>query len=89
MPIKKAAFKAGRQSKKQTAINRKVKSDLEALVHKVRRMVLKNDGAKVAEWLKQVIKKIDKAAQKRIVKKNTAARLKSRLTQAVNALAKK
>lgn len=86
MPIKKAAIKALRQNKKAGARNKKVKADLEALIRKVRKAVGKKDGAKAAEWLKQTIRKIDKAAQKGIIKKNTAARKKSRLSRLVQSL---
>lgn len=89
MPIKESALKVLRQNKKRAARNKKIKSDLAALIRKVRRMVEKEDRAKALEWLKQATKKIDKAVQKGIIKKNTAARKKSRLAKAVNALGKK
>lgn len=88
MPIKKSAFKALRQSKKKALKNKKVKSDIEALVRRVRKAVLSKDSTQAQDWLKQAIKKIDKASQKGIIKKNTAARKKSRLTKAVNTLKK-
>lgn len=89
MPVKKAAFKDLRQNKVRAERNKKVKSDLSALVRRVRKSIEGKDSAKASEWLKQVIKKIDKAAQKGIIKKNTAARKKSRLSQAVKAISKK
>ncbi|MAF13507.1 MAG: 30S ribosomal protein S20 [Parcubacteria group bacterium] len=89
MPIKKSAFKALTQSNKKQQLNKKVKSDLSALVRKVRKSVDAKDSAKAADWLKQTVKKIDRAAQKGIIKKNTAARKKSRLSKVVNNLAKK
>ena len=89
MPIKKSAIKALHQDKKRALRNKKVKSDIVALVRKVRKAVAKKDSIKAADQLKLVIKKIDKAAQKGIIKKNTAARKKSRLAKAVNALKKK
>ena len=89
MPIKKSAIKALRQSKKKALTNKKVVSDIEALIRRVRKATAGNDRAKANDWLKQVIKKIDKAVQKRIIKKNTAARKKSRLSKAVKALVQK
>jgi len=86
MPIKKSAIKALRQDKKRAEYNKKIKSDLVALIKKVNKAVEKKDKAKAQDWLKQVIKKIDKAAQKKVIKKNTAARKKSRLSKAVNTL---
>jgi len=89
MPVKKSASKALRQDKARAERNKKIKTDIAALVRKVRKSIEKKDSAKASEWLKQVIKKIDKAAQKGIIKKNTAARKKSRLSQAVKSLASK
>jgi len=86
MPIKKAAFKTLRQDKKRAERNKKIKSDITALIRKVRKALEKKDKTKATEWLKQAVKKIDKAVQKGILKKNTAARNKSRLSKAVNAL---
>jgi len=86
MPVKPAAFKDLRKSKKRAELNKKIKSDIQALTRKVRKAVSAQDADKAIDWLKQLIKKIDKAAQKKVVKKNTAARNKSRLTRTVNAL---
>jgi ribosomal protein S20 len=41
------------------------------------------------QWLKAALKSLDKAAQKKIVKKNTVARKKSRLNKLVKNLVKK
>lgn len=89
MPVKKAAIKALRQSKRKAKTNLKVKSDIVALTRRVNKAILAKDEPKAKDWLKQLIKKTDKAAQNKILKKNTAARKKSRLTKAVNALGKK
>lgn len=89
MPVKKAAFKDLRQSKKKADRNTKVKSDITALVRRVRKSIDAKDKTKATDWMKQAIKKIDKAVQNGVLKKNTAARKKSRLAIAVNALGKK
>ncbi len=89
MPVKKAAFKALRQSTKRAAHNRKIKSDIAALVRKVRKSIEVKDSAAAQQWLLQAVKKFDKASQKGLIKKNTAARKKSRLSKAVAAIAKK
>lgn len=88
MPIKKSAFKALRQSRKRALRNKKIKSDIFALIRKVRQAISAKDNNKAQEWLKQMIKKIDQAVQKGVIKKNTAARRKSRLAKALNALLK-
>ncbi|MDD2807234.1 MAG: 30S ribosomal protein S20 [Patescibacteria group bacterium] len=89
MPIKKSAMKALRQSQKKAHANAKIKSDVAALVRKVNKTVAAKDAAKAAEWLGEAIKKLDRSAQKGIIKKNTAARKKSRLHKLVKSIAKK
>ena len=88
MPIKQAAFKDLRQNKVRAERNKKVKTDIVALTKRVRKSVAAKDSGKAQDWLKQFIKKIDKAVQNGVIKKNTAARKKSRLAAAVNALKK-
>jgi len=88
MPIKQAAFKALRQNKKAAERNKKVKSDIEALTKRIRKAITAGDKTKGAEWLAQAVKKIDKAVQKKMLKKNTASRQKSRLAIAVNKIKK-
>jgi len=71
-----------RQIKKLTAKNLKIKGDLKTLIKKTRQAlaVKKIDQAK--ELISKAIKSLDRAAQKKIIKKNTAARRKSQLMKA-------
>lgn len=77
-----------RQNKKRTARNNKVLSDITAIVRKVRKSISTNDSAKAGDWFTQAVKKLDKAVAAGIMKKNTAARTKSRLAAAVRKLVK-
>ncbi|HLC90089.1 MAG TPA: 30S ribosomal protein S20 [Patescibacteria group bacterium] len=86
MPRVQAALKALRQTKKRTAQNKQVKSQLTALIRKVRKSIAAKDQTLAQKWLKETIKRLDQAAQKKVIKKNTAARKKSRLARRVNAL---
>ena len=88
MPIQKAAFKALRQAKKATIKNLRVKRNLKAIVKKSRKEI-KDKTETAAENVKKAIKALDKAAQKNLIKKNTAARLKSRLMTQLNKIKKK
>ena len=88
MPNKASAFKALRQTKKRTARNTKVRSDVEALVRHVRKTA-GSDAAKAREWLKQAVRSIDRAVSSGVMKKNTAARTKSRLSKLIAAAAKR
>jgi len=80
MPNKSAAKKYLKVSKKRHERNLKIKNELKAVIKKVR-LALDDSGAtkKAEELLKEAVKIIDRAAQKKIIKKNTAARKKSRL----------
>ncbi|HOF42776.1 MAG TPA: 30S ribosomal protein S20 [Candidatus Moranbacteria bacterium] len=85
MPIKKSAKKYMRVTERKTLKNKRVKGVVKNAIKKTRESVAKGDIAKAKESLKAAIKALDKAAQKKVIKKNTAARKKSRL----NALVKK
>jgi len=89
MAIKHAAAKALRKSAKNRAFNIKVKNEFKGLLKDARKLIAakKTDDAK-----KKVVATataLDKAARKRVITKNTAARLKSRLMKALNAISKK
>ena len=89
MPNLKAAKKDLRQSQKRGIRNKLIKDELHSLRRYFRKAIDANDTAKVQELSKTLVKKFDKAAQKNILKKNTAARYKSRMMQKVNALVQK
>lgn len=80
MPIKQQAREALRKAKRHLARNTKVREDLKTLLKKIRKDIDSKKAAKDIEALiKQAQKGIDKAAQKGVIKKNTAARKLSRL----------
>lgn len=85
MPIKKSAKKYMRVTAKNTTRNIIVMGVVKGAIKKTREAVAASDIDKSKEWLKKASKALDKAAQKKVIKKNTAARKKSRL----NALVKK
>lgn len=70
MPQTKSAKKALRQNRKRFLRNRVVKQNLKSALKKA-----------TGENLSLVFSVIDKAAQKRIISKNKAARMKSRLSR--------
>jgi small subunit ribosomal protein S20 len=82
MPQTKQAEKALRQDTKRHEKNRVVKAALKTTLKKTRQAIA---AGKVEEAsLRKALKDIDKAAQKRLIKKNTAARKKSRLMNNFN-----
>ncbi|MDO8571715.1 MAG: 30S ribosomal protein S20 [bacterium] len=88
MPHQKAAFKDLRQTKKRTAFNATVKKNIAYLRKAALKAVSKKDAKGAMELYTKLSKAVDKAARKNILKKNNAARKKSRLMQQINALVK-
>lgn len=83
MPITQSAIKAHRQSLKKNAENNIVKKRLKASVKEFIGY-LSTDIEKAKEFIPNVYKAIDKTAKRGILKKNSAARKKSRLMTKLN-----
>ena len=73
MPIIKSAKKAARQADKRTAHNEKIKKDIKAAVKAFKAKPSKETLAKAQS-------EYDKAVKKNLLKKNTAARRKAKLS---------
>lgn len=89
MPNTASAKKALRQNIKRAARNKVIKAELKSLRVKVRKLVTAKDHAGATETARLLGKKLDKAQGKNVLKKNTVARIKSRMMKTVNAIAKK
>lgn len=89
MPIKKAAKKYMRVTATNTERNKIVKGVVKSAIKKTREAVTAGKIDEAKEWLSKASKSLDKAAQKKVIKKNTAARKKSRLNTLVKKLATK
>ena len=80
MPITKSAKKAVRVSARKRSFNERNKRELKEAVKKIEKLA--NSDKKVAEKeLPKAYAAIDKAAKRGVIKKNTAARKKSRLSR--------
>jgi len=77
LPIHKSAVKRLKQSQKANLRNRSVKSQIKTFVKKVETSFDEKD-------LKKTISLLDKAARKKVIHKNVASRVKSRLTRLVS-----
>jgi small subunit ribosomal protein S20 len=86
MPNHKSSEKRVRQNEKRRLINRSNRSSLRTQIKKLRSALSAGDKAQSREMLVPTIRSIDKAVNKGILHKNTAARYKSRLTAHVNSL---
>ncbi|MBK7707128.1 MAG: 30S ribosomal protein S20 [Acidobacteria bacterium] len=87
MPNHKSAEKRVRQTAKRNLVNRNNKSRLRTQIKKLRTALAAGDQTQSNELLVPTISAIDKAVNKGILHRNTAARYKSRLTVHVNKLA--
>lgn len=88
MPTQKAAFRAQRKSKKNALRNKNVMENIKYLLKQDEKTSGQNNAEKTKEAIEKTIQAIDRAAQKGILKKNTAARKKSRIMKKFNAMAK-
>lgn len=79
----KSQIKRNRQNEKRRLRNRAVRSELRT---REKAAIAAAGGDGEAEALRQTIKRIDKAASKGVIHKNTAARKKSRLAARIKAL---
>lgn len=75
-----------RQSAKRATRNKLVKEELHSLRVKLRKAIDSKKIDEAKELGKTISKKLDKALAKKMFKKNTVARYKSRLMKKVNAL---
>jgi small subunit ribosomal protein S20 len=87
MPNHKSAEKRDRQNEKRRGVNRNNRSALRTQIKKLRTALSGHDKNQSQELLNPTIALIDKAVNKGILHRNTAARHKSRLTSHVNDLA--
>ncbi len=86
MPIKKSAIKHMRQTKKLTAQNKSVKNRVRDAMKAARKAIDAKDKSAAQTAVQKAVKQLDQAAQNKVFKKNTVARYKSRLMQALNKL---
>jgi small subunit ribosomal protein S20 len=81
-----SALKRVRQTKKRTVRNRVRKTRVRHQMRELRQALKAQDATKASAVLPETIRLIDRAAQKGVLTKNTAARYKSRLSLRLNAL---
>ena len=84
MPITKSAKKALRQNTRRKERNLIYKDKIKNLQKQVKNLVSQKKIKEAKELLPQVYKALDKATKVGIIKKNTAARKKSKITKLVN-----
>jgi small subunit ribosomal protein S20 len=84
-----SALKRARQTAKRTATNRGNTSQLRSALRVLRETIAKGDKATAEKTYRETVSALDKAIQKGVLHKNTAARYKSRLSARVRAVGSK
>ena len=82
MPITKSAKKALRGSQKKKIVNDRKKKTMKEAIKKITKTA-KTDPKEAQNMISATYKAIDKAAKTGIIKKNTAARRKSKVSRIV------
>ena len=79
MPITRSAKKALRSSKRKRVFNLRRKNDMQGVIKEYKKLILAKAGDEATKLVSKLQKAIDKASKRGLIKKNTAARKKSRL----------
>jgi small subunit ribosomal protein S20 len=87
MPNTYSAIKRTRQTERRTEFNRRNKTRLRHQIRAMRRALTSKDPKAAAALLPKTFSEIDRSAKLGIIKKNTAARYKSKLHLRVKKLA--
>jgi small subunit ribosomal protein S20 len=82
-----SSLKRVRQTRRKTEVNRLRKTRLRHQIRSVRRLIEKKDASAAQAVLPATFSLIDRSAKWGIIKKNTAARYKSRITARLKAMA--
>jgi small subunit ribosomal protein S20 len=81
MPITTSAKKALRVSRRKRVFNLRRKGNMDAAIKNIKKLVSQKNLKDARTALQNAYKAIDKAAKGGIIKKNNAARKKSRLSK--------
>ena len=89
MPKTKTAEKSARSAARKAQRNKAVKSGVKSKVTRAEKLVTAKKGEEAAIAVTEAISSLDKAAKRKVIHANTAARKKSRLMKKLNASNKK
>lgn len=84
MPIKDSAKKALRQAKKHRVLNLTRQKAVKNVTKKIKKLIASGAKDEAKKLIADAYQAIDKAAKRGVIKKNTAARKKSKLMRLIN-----
>jgi len=79
MPITSSAKKALRASKRKKVFNTRRKNEMQSVIKQYKKLIANKKNEEAQKLIPKLQKAIDKAVKRGVIKKNTAARKKSRL----------
>ena len=83
MATSKSATKSYKQAERKRVFNLRVSRTLKVAMKNIKDLIAKKDKAGAEGAIAQTYKAIDKAAKRGVIKKNNAARKKSRIMAAI------
>ncbi len=86
MAITSSAKKALRAGEKKRVFNLRTKAAIDVPLKKFRKLIVEKKAKEAKELIPTLYKALDKAAKRKYIKKNTAARYKSRIMAAAKKL---
>jgi small subunit ribosomal protein S20 len=84
MPIKQSAKKELRKAEKRHAFNLNRQKAMKDLVKKIQKLAAAGKKDEAKKLIPKVYQAVDKAAKRGVIKRNNAARKKSRLMKMLN-----
>jgi len=84
MPIKASAKKELRKAKRRRVFNLLRQRTMKDSVRRVKKLITASQKDEAKKFISAAYQAIDKAVKRGLIKKNTAARKKSRLMKAIN-----
>lgn len=88
MPVTKTTKRRPRQIERRTAVNSKRILEMRKLIKEANSLLNNKNMEEVEKMLPRIYKAIDKAAKRGVIKKNAAARRKSRMAKKIEKMKK-
>jgi len=85
-PKGRSALKALRASKRKRAYNLRTKRKYKEVIKRIRKAIISKNKDLALEALPEAYRQLDYAAKKKVIHKNKASRIKSRLAAHINKL---
>jgi small subunit ribosomal protein S20 len=89
LPKTKTAEKSARSAARKAERNKAIRSNTKSTVTKAEKLVASKKGEEAKAAVTEAISSLDRAAKKKVIHPNTAARKKSRLMKKLNTANKK